>query len=194
MKIIQKLLTVNEYTRPGKKIPEKRAVILHWVGVGGQKAMTVWEYFEYGCAKEKRYASAQYCIDLDGAVYQLIPDDEVAYHCGSSQADPRSGKIYTDWARGVFGKYAADPKRNSPNNASIGIELCVIDNEGNFDPRTLQSAVEMTAHLCKAYQIPLEQVGTHNMVVGWKDCPRLWTKFPEKFDQFKTRVRGSLKT
>jgi N-acetylmuramoyl-L-alanine amidase len=189
MNITKKLLTVNEYTRPGKKIAEKRAVILHWVGVGGQRAKSVWEFFEHTCPKEKHYASAQYCIDLDGAVFQLIPDDEVAYHCGSSQADPKSGKIYTDWAREVFGKYAEDPQRNSPNNASIGIEMCVIDSEGNFDPRTLESAAELTAQLCEAYQIPLERVGTHNMVVGWKDCPRLWTRYPEQFVRFKTRVR-----
>ncbi|MDR1903040.1 MAG: peptidoglycan recognition protein family protein [Treponema sp.] len=193
MNITKKLLRVNEFSRPGKKLAEKKALILHWVGVGGQRALTVWEYFEYACVKEQKYASAHYCVDLDGGVYQFIPDDEVAYHCGSSQNDPKSGKIYTDWARDVFGKYAEDPKGNSPNNASIGIELCVIDNQGNFAPETLQSAAELTARLCQTWRIPLERVGTHNMVVGWKDCPRLWTRFPDQFSAFKERV-GNLMT
>jgi N-acetylmuramoyl-L-alanine amidase len=193
MKIIEKLLTPNQYSRPCKKMAEKRALILHWVGVGGQRALSVWEYFEYGCIREKRYASAQYCIDLDGAAYRFIPDDEVAYHCGSSQNDPLSGNIYTDWARKVFDKYALDPQRNSPNNAAIGIEMCVIDNEGNFSPETLRSAVELTAELCGKYQIPLDRVGTHHMVVGWKDCPRLWTRFPHKFNEFKKEVQALLK-
>jgi N-acetylmuramoyl-L-alanine amidase len=188
MKIVDNVLTRNEYTRPGKLLADKRAVILHWVGVGGQKAQSVWEYFEHGCSHEKKYSSAHYCIDLDGAVLHLIPDDEVAYHCGSSQADPRSGKIYTDWARNVFGRYAMEPQHNSPNNASIGIEMCVIDNEGNFTLETLQAAAKLTASLCRMYTIPLEHVGTHNMVVGWKDCPRLWTRYPDKFREFIDRV------
>jgi N-acetylmuramoyl-L-alanine amidase len=189
MDITKHFLTLNEYSRPGRKLAEKRAVILHWVGVGGQKALSVWDYFEHGCVREKKYASAQYCVDLDGTVYQFIPEDEVAYHCGSSQNDPVSGKIYTDWAREVFGRYTADPQKNSPNNASLGIELCVIDNDGNFALETLQAAAELTAHLCTTYQIPLERVGTHHLVVGWKDCPRLWTRFPDKFDLFKRTVQ-----
>ncbi|MDR0557645.1 MAG: peptidoglycan recognition protein family protein [Treponema sp.] len=192
MKTIDKFLSENEYTHPpGRKLKEKRAVILHWVGVPRQGALAVWKYFEYGCAG-KTYASAHYCIDLDGAIYRLIPDDDVAYHCGSSQVDPKSKRIYTDWAREIFGKYAEDPKNNSPNNAAIGIEMCVLDDEGNFSPETLQSAAELTAYLCKTYRIPIERVGTHNMVVGWKDCPRLWTKHPDKFEDFKKEVSALL--
>jgi N-acetylmuramoyl-L-alanine amidase len=192
MEIIEKPLSPNEFSRPGRKLKEKRALILHWVGVGGQRASEVWNYFEKGVPKNKSYASAQYCVDLDGAVYRFVPDDEVAYHCGSSQNDPASGKIYTDWARKTFGPYAENPQANSPNNAALGIEMCVVDNDGNFDPRTLQAAAELSAYLCKTWNIPLERVGTHNMVVGWKDCPRLWTRHPEKFEEFKKTVADLL--
>jgi N-acetylmuramoyl-L-alanine amidase len=188
MKLQERLLTLNQYSRPGRKLAEKRALILHWVGVGGQRAETVRSYFDRDCPKERRYASAQYCIDLDGTVFRFIPDDEVAYHCGSSQPDPVSKKIYTDWAREVFGRYASDPAGNSPNNASLGIELCVIDNKGNFTPDTLDAAVKLAASLCGEYQIPLERVGTHKMVVGWKDCPLLWARQPELFEAFKKEV------
>jgi N-acetylmuramoyl-L-alanine amidase len=189
MDIVEKLLSVNEYSRPGRLLKENRALILHWVGVGNQKAKTVWNYFENNFPPNGHYSSAHYCIDLDGTIYHFVPDDEVAYHCGTSTPiNPKSKQIYTDWARSVFGVYAADPQNNSPNNASIGIELCVVDNDGNFDFRTMQSAVELTAHLCKTHNIPLECVGTHNMVVGWKDCPRLWTRHPDKFKAFKANV------
>jgi N-acetylmuramoyl-L-alanine amidase len=192
MKLVEKLLSEDDYTRPrNRKLKEKRAVILHWTGSPNQGALEVWNYFEHSCAG-KTYASAHYCIDLDGTVYRFIPDDEVAYHCGSSQVDPRSGKVYTDWAREVFGVYAEDPERNSPNNAAIGIEMCVLDDEGNFSDETLRAAAELTAHLCKTYQVPLERVGTHNLVVGWKDCPRLWTRHPGKFEDFKKEVNGLL--
>jgi N-acetylmuramoyl-L-alanine amidase len=192
MNIKEKLLTKNEYSRPGKPLAEKRAVILHWVGVGGQRAINTWGYFETGCPKEQHYASAHYIVDLNGDVYHAVPDNEVAYHCGSAQKDPKSGRVYTDWARSVFDRYAEDPQRTSPNNASLGIELCVIDNQGNFTPETLQAAVELTAQLCNTYHIPLERVGTHHLVVGWKDCPRLWTNHPEQFEAFKARVRSLL--
>jgi N-acetylmuramoyl-L-alanine amidase len=192
MKLVEKFLSENKYTRPGiRKLAEKRAVILHWVGVPNQKALAVWNYFERECAG-KTYASAHYCVDLDGTVYRFIPDDEVAYHCGSSKTDPKSGKIYTDWARKIFGKYAEDPEGNSPNNAAIGIEMCVTDNKGNFAPETLQAAAELTAHLCKTYLIPIERVGTHKLVVGWKDCPLLWAQHPRKFEDFKKKVSGLL--
>jgi N-acetylmuramoyl-L-alanine amidase len=188
MKLQERLLTVNQYSRPGKKLAEKRALILHWVGVGGQRAEAVRSYFDKDCPKEGRYASAQYCVDLDGTVFRFIPDDEAAYHCGSSQPDPVSKKIYTDWAREVFGRYASDPAANSPNNASLGIELCVIDSKGNFTTDTLDAVAELAASLCGEYQIPLERVGTHKMVVGWKDCPLLWARQPELFEAFKKEV------
>jgi N-acetylmuramoyl-L-alanine amidase CwlA len=66
--------------------------------------------------------------------------------------------------------------------------MCVTDNEGNFTPKTLLAATELTAHLCKTYQIPIGRVGTHNRVVGGKDCPRLWTRSPRKFEDFKKKV------
>jgi N-acetylmuramoyl-L-alanine amidase len=187
MNIVEKLLTVNEYSRPGKPLAEVRGIILHWVGVGGQRADSVWRFFETA-GRDKHYSSAHYCVDLDGTAYCFVPENEVAYHCGSSQLDPMSRRVYTDWARSIFGAYAEDPEKNSPNNAAIGIELCVTDNDGNFDPQTLKSAVELTARLCKTHKIPLERVGTHHLVVGWKDCPRLWTMYPEKFEEFKGNV------
>jgi N-acetylmuramoyl-L-alanine amidase len=192
MEVIDKFLSEDRYTHPkGRKLAEKRAVILHWVGVGGQKASTVWSYFEHVCAG-KTYASAHYCIDLDGVVYRFIPDDDVAYHCGSSLPDPGSKRIYTDWARKVFGPYAENPDTHSPNEAAIGIEMCAVDDEGNFSPETLRAAAELTACLCGTYRIPLECVGTHKLVVGWKDCPLLWAKHPEKFDDFKKEVSALL--
>jgi N-acetylmuramoyl-L-alanine amidase len=192
MKLTEMFLTPkNEYSRPGTPLAEKRAVILHWVGVGGQRAESVRRFFEAG-KQTQHYSSAHYCIDLDGTVLRLVPDDEVAWHCGSSQSDPASRKIYTDWARQVFGKYAEDPEHTSPNFVSIGIEMCVLDNDGHFSPETLKAAEELTAELCRKHKIPLESVGTHNMVVGWKDCPRLWTREPALFEQFKQNVRALL--
>jgi N-acetylmuramoyl-L-alanine amidase len=190
MKIIEKLLTVNQYSRPGRPLGEIRSIILHNGGIAGQRASAIYNFFNYDCPKILHYSSAQYGIDLDGTIYRWVPDDEVSYHCGSEKIDPVSGRVYTDWARSVFGRYAENYKINSPNNASIGIEMCMVDAQGNFDLRTLEAARELVSALCQRYDVPLGRVGTHNMVVGCKDCPLLWTKRPDLFEEFKTDVGG----
>jgi N-acetylmuramoyl-L-alanine amidase len=191
--IVDKTLRINKFSHPGKKMDEKRAVLLHWTSVPKQRALAVWEYFENGLEKNAVYASAHYCVDLDGTVYRFVPDDDVAYHCGSSQIDPRSGQVYTDWAREVFGKYASNPKTMSPNSVALGIEMCTLDLDGNFSNETLESTAELTAYLCETYEIPIERVGTHHMTVGYKDCPRLWTRYPEKFGEFRNHVQKLLR-
>jgi N-acetylmuramoyl-L-alanine amidase len=188
VKVIEKLLTINTYSRPGRPLGEVRAIILHNGGIAGQRAPVIYDYFNCDCPRLKHYSSSQYGIDIDGTVYRWVPENEVAYHCGTEKIDPASGRVYTDWARSVFGRYAEDYKVNSPNNASIGIEMCILDAQGNFEHRTLQTAWELVAELCRNYKVPLDRVGTHNMVVGWKDCPMLWTRHPERFEEFKVDV------
>ena len=190
MKIVEKLLKVSPYSRSGRPLGVVKAVILHWTGAPMQRALNTWGWFETGCPKEKHYSSAHYIIDLDGTIYHAVPDREVAYHCGSSQPDPQSGRIYTDWAREKFGSYAERPDINSPNNCTIGIEMCVIDSRGNYTPETLGAARELTAKLLKENRLTIDDVGTHNKVVGWKACPLLWTESPERFEEFLEGVRG----
>ncbi|MDR2078971.1 MAG: peptidoglycan recognition protein family protein [Treponema sp.] len=188
MKIIEKPLKVNQYSRSGRPLGAVKGIILHWTGAPMQRAVNTWGWFETGCPRDKHYSSAHYIIDLDGTIYHAVPDNEVAYHCGSSQPDPKSGKIYTDWAREKFGIYADRPDSNSPNNCTIGIELCVIDNEGNFTQETLEAARKLVAKLLKENRLTVDDVGTHLKVVGWKDCPRLWFNRPELFEEFKKDV------
>jgi N-acetylmuramoyl-L-alanine amidase len=192
MTIIEKLLKINTYSRPGRPLGAVKGIILHWVGAGGQRAANTWGWFETGCPRDKHYSSAHYIIDLDGTIYHAVPDKEVAYHCGSSQKDPASGRIYTDWAREKLGPYAERPDINSPNNCTIGIELCIINSEGNFTPETLEAARELAAKLLKENHLTVDELGTHRLVVGWKDCPRLWTKHPDRFDAFKQAVKEKM--
>ena len=187
MKITEDLLPINEYSRPGKKISEYLAVILHWTGNPISTARQNRAFFADRARGTLGYGSAHYIIDFTGEIIRCIPDDEVAYHCGSSRIDPKSGKVYTDWAREHFGKYAEYYKTNSPNNCTLGIEMCTMDDIGNFRDVTIDQAADLTAHLCKTHGIKL--VGTHNMVVGWKDCPRLWVTHPNLFDNFVTAVK-----
>jgi N-acetylmuramoyl-L-alanine amidase len=184
MNIIKRFLTINQYSRPGRRLAECRAVILHYVGMPGQRAQSVWNYFEVDCPRKPKHSSAHYIIDLNGDIYQAVPDDEVAFHCGSTQ--------YTDWAKRKFGHFVSDPTKNSPNNCTIGPELC-IDRQGNFTPDTLTAAVNLVAKLLTENNLTTEDIGHHNLVVCWKDCPLPWVKNPELFEQFKDRVRKKMR-
>ena len=187
MNVIRKFLTVNPFSRPGRKLAECRGIILHYVGMPNQRALSVWNYFENDCPRNKHHSSTQYIVDLNGDVYHLMPDDEVAWHCGSSQPDPVSGKVYTDWAREKFGRFASNPQSTSPNHCTIGIELC-FDRQGNFTPETITAAVQLVAKLLKENKLTTEEIGHHNLVVGWKNCPRPWLRTPALFDEFKKSV------
>ena len=191
MNVIKKFLTINHYSRSGKWMANCKAIILHYVGIPNQRALTTWNYFENDCPRNEHYSSTHFIVDLNGDVYSAIPDREVAYHCGSSVNDPLSGRIYTDWARKKFGHFADDPTKNSPNNCTIGIELC-INQQGNFTRETLNAAVELTAKLLEVNNLNTEDIGHHKMVVGWKDCPMPWVKNPELFDDFKDKVRNKM--
>jgi N-acetylmuramoyl-L-alanine amidase len=189
--IIEKLLTVNPYSRPGRKIAVCKGIILHYVGIPNQRAVNSWGFFEKTCPADKHFSSAHYIIDLNGDIYHAVTDNEVAFHCGSDKPDPVSGRIYTDWARSKFGYYANDPVKISPNFCTIGIEMC-IDTQGNFTKETLQAGVELAKKLLRENNLTVDDIGHHQKVVGWKNCPLSWVKNPVLFDEFKDRVRESL--
>lgn len=182
MQIIHDFLTINEYSRPGRKIKEVLGVVLHWTANPAANAMQNRDYFEALKAGVAGYASAHYIVDQNGLIVAAVPEYEIAYHCGSSKRDPASNKIYTDEARRRFGKYASE--NNSPNNCTIGVELCPVDSAGNFTDATINAAAELCADILKRYGLGVEALTTHHNVVGWKDCPKLWTEKPQLFEAF----------
>jgi N-acetylmuramoyl-L-alanine amidase len=183
MNLKEKHLTINPYSRPGRKRTECKAIILHYVGINNQRAITVWNYFEKTCPQNKHYSSTQYIIDLSGDVIRTMPDNEVAFHCGARE--------YTEWAKQKLRQYVSDPTKNSPNNCTIGIEMCV-DRNGNFTDETLKAAIELVAYLVLENNLTTEEIGHHKMVVGWKDCPLPWVRNPDLFDDFKQKVRDTM--
>jgi N-acetylmuramoyl-L-alanine amidase len=187
MRIDENLLTVNEFSRPGSKLKSAKAVVLHWVANPGSTPAANRRFYESRKNGKLGYGSAHYFVGIDGQLLRVIPEDEIAYHCGSSDYDPASMKIYTDFARAKFGKYATP--NSSPNWVTIGIELCHADDSGRFTAATLASARELCADLCRRYALdPKNDITTHNLIVGWKDCPRWFVKHPEDLKAFVETV------
>lgn len=191
MQIIHDFLTINEYSRPGKKLREVLAVVMHWTANPQANAKENRDFFESKKTGSGGYASAHYIIDQNGLIIAAVPEYEIAYHCGTSAKDPASGKVYTDEARARFGKYATET--NSPNNCTIGIELCPIDAAGNFSNATLTSAIELCADILKRYGLKSKAITTHHDIVGWKDCPKLWTNKPALLTAFRRGVTEYMK-
>ncbi len=191
MQIIHDFITLNDYSRPGRKLREVLGIVMHWTGNPNANAKENRDYFENKKTGMGGYASAHYIIDKTGVIIAAVPEWEVAYHCGSSQPDPASGKIYTDEARERYGRYASE--NSSPNNCTIGIELCPLDMDGNFTDATVTAAAELCADICKRYNLKAKDITTHHDVVGWKDCPRLWTNKPELLKKFRSLVEKKLK-
>ncbi len=179
------------------------AVIMHWTGAGCGSAQGVRAWFA-SLADQKppedpdarkvwkpKYSSAHYVVNQDGAILRTVPESEVAYHVGTLDKDPVSGQVYTPWAHAKFGIYCDSPTTRSPNACCVGIELCAVKPTGEFSEETLQAAAELVADICarRGLDPSTDDVATHNMVVGWKDCPRLWVAHPNELDEFRERVQ-----
>ena len=192
MTITQKLLTPNEYSRPQTPIKELRGIVIHWTANPHANAEQNRLFFEAKKTGMGGYGSAHYIIGQDGEVLQVIPTNEIAYHCGTNQKDPASGQFYTDYARRKYGHYAVHWQTTSPNYCTIGIELCPTDYDGNFTEKTINAAIDLCAYLCKRHNLAADDITTHHDIVGWKDCPRLWTAKPELLDAFRQRVKDTI--
>ena len=192
MTVTRQFLTPNEWSRPQKTIKEYKGIVMHWTANPDANARQTWLYFEVKKTGMGGYGSAHYVIGQDGEIMQCIPDNEIAYHCGTSQRDPESGQMYTDYARRKFGHYAVHWQTTSPNFCTIGIELCPSDSDGHFTERTITAAVELCGYLCRKHGMTADDITTHHDVVGWKDCPRLWTRHPALIDAFRASVRDSV--
>jgi len=188
MNIIEDFITINPYSRGGSKLIKVQAIVLHWTANPGLSAKGNRNFYEGRKLGNDGYGSATYIIGYDGEIEQCMPENERAYHCGTSQIDPASGKYYTDWAREKFGSYAIDHVNSSPNSVTIGIEMCPVDLDGTYNDATWQAGLDLTAYLLKKYELTIDDVCTHEQIVGWKPCPMLFHKNPEKLDEFKQAI------
>ena len=177
MNIQRDMLTVNPFSRPGKKLVGVISVVIHWVENPGTTAKQNRNYFESLKTQsldnpKARFASAHFIVGISGEIIQCIPSEEMAYHVGA--------KTYKPEAKGRLGHY--------PNNRTIGIELCHPTADGQFSAETLLAAEELCALLCIQFDLnPFRDIWTHYGITG-KYCPKWFVDHPEKFEDFKKDV------
>ena len=102
--------------------------------------------------------SAHFLVGLDGEIIQCIPLDEV-----SSASNERNGD-------------------------TISIEVCHPDATGQFNQKTYDSLVKLTAWLCDYCDIGRDHVIRHYDITG-KLCPLYFVEHPDAWEQFLVDVK-----
>jgi N-acetylmuramoyl-L-alanine amidase len=159
---IRHYLTPNEYSRPQKPNTPK-GIIIHYTAVYGQKALQTIAYFESlknQKTKKQIYASTQFVVDINGDVYQLMPENEMCY--GVSTPIDYANNPYPIEVHNVFGK--------SVNKNALQIEMC-IDNDGNLTKEAILSTTELVKDILKRYNLGTNKVFRHYDCTG-KICPK----------------------
>ena len=151
----------------GGKMASVKYIVIHYTANDGDTDENNGNYFANNIVK----ASAHYFVD-DDSVTQAVPDDYIAYHCGTT------------------GKYKHPTCRNAN---SIGIEICDDVKDGKIYPsaKTIENALWLTKTLMKKYNIPQANVIRHYDVTG-KLCPAYWSGTTEKDALWKTAFWNKL--
>jgi N-acetylmuramoyl-L-alanine amidase len=162
---------------------ELRAIVLHWNGSLNATPTGLRNFI----ANRKDFGSYNYIVGLDGTILRIIPEDEVAWHVGTTLADPVSGLVYTPRARQLIGDAVANNR--TANWHTLGIGLCH-PNWDLFNEATLDAAARLCVDIClRNGWATADRITNHWEMVGWKECPRFWKRDQEQFAMFKTRTQ-----
>lgn len=134
--IIQDILPINEYSRPGTGLSEVNGVVVHYTGNPGTTAEQNRSYFGYLAETKEAYASSHFVIGIDGKIIQCVPLDEIA-HCS-----------------------------NQRNDDTISIECCHADDTGQFSQATLDALTKLLNWLIKTYDLSRDDILRHYDVIG----------------------------
>jgi N-acetylmuramoyl-L-alanine amidase len=168
MKIQEKLLTINKFSRPGVPLQAVKGIVIHWVANPKTTALQNRNYFE-GLKNnpDGRYAGAHFIIGLEGEVIQCLLENEMGYHVGAAKYTPR----------------ALEELSSYPNDCTIGIELCHINWDGEFTPETLSISKELILELCERYNLDRNNIYRHYDIT-LKECPRYFVTHENQWVNF----------
>ena len=121
--IVQDILPINEYSRPGIALSEVNGVVVHYTGNPGTTAEQNRSYYKNLAETKETYASSHFVIGMDDKIIQCVPLDEIAY---------------------CF---------NQRNDDTISIECCHSDDTGQFSQDTLDALVQLLNWLIKSIKL-----------------------------------------
>lgn len=151
------LLTPNEFSRPGTPLTNVSGIVIHYTANPGSTAKNNRDYFEGLMTSGENYVSSHFVVGIEGEIVQCIPTSEIAY------------------------------ASNSRNDDTISIEVCHLDETGEFTEATYDSLVSLTGWLCLYLNLDPENVIRHYDVTG-KICPKYFVDNENAWEQFKKDV------
>lgn len=158
--IVQRLLGVGYYLPSAPRIID--AIILH---SGNSENGDPYDIENVIALYETAKVATHYLISRDGRIYQLAPDNTIAYHAGAGHMPDGRGNV---------------------NNFSIGISLVYKENEAPNDAQ-YESLAWLINKLRKEYGI------TEENILGYKDiAPVKTTPWNFDWDKLKKDITLSL--
>lgn len=155
------LLTVNEYSRPGTNSGKIKGIVIHYTANPGSTAMQNRDYFEGLKDSKKTMASSHFVVGLEGEIVQCIPTWEIAY------------------------------ASNERNSDTVSIETCHLTEDGFYTKETYQSMVELTAWLCRKFDLTEDDVIRHYDITE-KICPKYFVENEDAWQDFKKDVADAI--
>lgn len=137
-------------------------IVVHYTSNLGDTAKNNADYFAR--EKLKNPASAHYFVDESEIWCSVIPSI-VAYHVGASSY-----------------KHA-----ECRNGNSLGVEICMLDKQGNVRKGAIEQAAKLVYELMHKYDVPLAHVLRHYDVTG-KDCPAPMVEYPVLWEEFLSKL------
>ena len=136
--IFKDFITINRFSRPGRTRKGVKGIEVHYVASKGKSARNTRTWFELRKGGKYGFGSTHYCIDLDGAIFQYIPENEIAYSSGSK----------TGYLPGIVEKLSRVPYNNT-----LSIECCHIEDDGTMTKETIKGLKIVLVHLLKKYNL-----------------------------------------
>lgn len=189
-------LFLDNYNRPGRKLKALKGIVIHWTANTnrGANALANRNYFNTkpriflrdangqvrkNAQGEPRvvFASAHYIVD-DQSIIQCLPDNEVGFHVGAPWRN------YTHLAKKIMGM--PQPRKDSPNNYLIGIEMCV-NSDGDFE-KTRQHTIDLTRFLMEKHGLSTDEIYRHFDITK-KICPKMMVEDPKQWEAFLEAVQ-----
>jgi hypothetical protein len=169
---------LNPYSRNGEPLVGVRGIVIHWTANPGATDENHQNFFDGSDGGGGRFAGAHIFIDRDSATL-IIPLNEVAFHANEKACRIAKLKASTNYYVG-----------GNANLTTLGIEMCV-EKDGTIHPDTIKRTIDVTAALCKMYNLGQDDLYRHYDVTG-KNCPRPWVEQPALFTQFKQNVTAAI--
>jgi N-acetylmuramoyl-L-alanine amidase len=160
--ITEMFLTPNDYSRPEEPIKKVKGIVIHYTANPGTSAEANRNYFENLKSQTRISASSHFVIGLDGEIVQCIPLDEMSF------------------------------ASNDRNIDTISIECCHPDASGEFNKKTYESLIALTAWLCSKYNLEEEDILRHYDITG-KLCPLYYVEHEDKWETLKEDVFAYIK-